>query len=126
MTKYDKVLQKLTKYDLAGDGLGQELSRRSVHHRPRRRAGHCQRDEEEGGISIYIKSLFYHFGTYIYISQVEVMKTLLTPSHSIGPSVEGSMCGFSPGGTYSSHVLMKEDCMDHLLDLTYIPALFNI
>ena len=29
--------------------------------------------------------------------QVEVMKTLLTPSHSIGPSVEGSIIGFSPG-----------------------------
>ena len=25
------------------------------------------------------------------------MKTLLTPSHSIGPSVEGSIVGFSPG-----------------------------
>ena len=97
----------MTKYGIAGDGLGQELSRRSVHHRPRRRAGHCQRDEEEGGISIYIKLLFYHFGTNI--SQVEVMKTLLTPSHSIGPSVEGSMCGFSPGGTYSSHAFQLQE-----------------
>ena len=37
------------------------------------------------------------------------MKTLLTPSHSIGPSVEGSMCGFSPGGTYSSHAFQLQE-----------------
>ena len=54
------------------------------------------------GFQFKIKSLFFHFGTNV--SQVEVMKTLLTPSHSIGPSVEGSMCGFSPGGTYSMSI----------------------
>ena len=65
MTKYDLAgdgLVLVIQVILAGDGLGQELSKRSVHHRPRRRASHCQRDEEEGGSAIYIKSLFYHFG----------------------------------------------------------------